>query len=66
MQIEKTEISVKMSIRQAQSFLMFMREAEGMSYRWKGTEQLPKGVMDDVKDMKRDFECLLQMADQRR
>lgn len=66
MKIENTEITVKFDVRQAQSLLMFMREIEGLSYQWRGTERLPTGVMDDVKETKTDFERLLQMIDQRR
>lgn len=65
MNIEKSELTAIFSIRQAQSLLMFMREVEGMNHEWLGTKCLPFGVMDDVKDIKRDFECALLMADQR-
>jgi hypothetical protein len=65
MDIEKSELTAIFSIRQAQSLLMFLREIEGMSHEWRGTKRLPLGVMDDVKDIKRDFECALLVADQR-
>ena len=66
MKIESTEIVVKFDVRQAQALLVFMREIEGLDYQWRGTEKIPPGVMDDVKETKTDFERLLQMVDQRR
>ena len=66
MHIENTEVSLKLDIRQAQSLLMFMREIEQLDHSWRGTGKLPRGVMDDIKALKRDFEQLLMMGDQRR
>lgn len=66
MHIENTEISIKLTVRQTQSLLMFMREIEGLDYKWRGTERLPGGVMPDIKELKSDLERLLMMADQRR
>lgn len=66
MHIDNTEVSVKLDIRQAQSLLMFLREAEGLDYSWRVAAKLPRGVIDDVKSLKTDFEQLLMMADQRR
>jgi hypothetical protein len=66
MKIGNTEVAIKLTIRQAQSLLMFMREVEGLNYQWRGMGELPSGVIGDVKDLKRDFEGLLLMGDQRR
>lgn len=65
MEVENTEIHIKLGIKQAQSLLMFMREVEGIDYKWRGTKKLPTGVINDVKEIKSDFEGLLLMGDQR-
>lgn len=61
--IKETSIKIAINVREAQSLLMFLRQADKNDFRWRGEQPIESGSIKDCKNIKLELEKLLLMRD---
>lgn len=61
MRIEKNEVAVKFTLREAQSLLMVLRRVNATQGRAVDMHGIPIGVKDDMRDLQSELERALLM-----